>query len=153
MHEPIAYSEAVEDSFDGGEPQEEQEPGEQQDDREAHLLGGGLVGGLCLGELVGAKRDGLGRQAGAHFGALGAGQGDVGGQLGQLADPELVAEPTEGRPGGLPGQAGLVERSAQGGECPAFSDAGRVGEGGLDAASPRVGSENAAGPVTRRATR
>ena len=61
------------------------------------------IGGLGFGQLVGAQRGGLGRQRGPDFGAFGAGQRDAGGELGQLADPELVPKPAEGGPGGLPG--------------------------------------------------
>ena len=101
-----------EDPFDGGESDEEQEAGEEHDDGQAHPLRGGLVGGLGLGELVGAKRRRLGREAGADLRPFGARQRDRRGELGQLADTELFAEATDGGPGGLPGEAGLVEGPA-----------------------------------------
>jgi hypothetical protein len=80
---------------------EQEKPGEQDDERQAHPLGGGLGAGLGLGELPGAHGARLGGQAGADLGALGAGQGDGGGQLGQLGDAELGAELAEGLPGWL----------------------------------------------------
>ena len=138
----IGISEAGQDVLDRRVAQEEEERGEEHDDGEAHALGGGLVGGLGLGQLVGAKRRRLGRQRGADLGALGAGQGNAGGQLGQLDDPKFLAKPTEGGPRGLPSQAGLVERPAQRGEGPTRTDAGRVAECGLDAAASSQGDDD-----------
>ena len=78
-----------------GKPISSRNPANSSDQRQAHPLGGGLGAGFGVGELLGAQRGGLGGQAGLDLGAFGAGQGDGGGQLGQLADAEFVAE----RPG------------------------------------------------------
>jgi hypothetical protein len=96
-------SEAGEDLLDGGVAEEDQEPGEEQDDGEAHAFGSGLIRRLGFGQFVGAQRGGLGRQGGPDLGALGPGQGHAGGQLGQLGDSEFVPEPAEGGPGKAPG--------------------------------------------------
>ena len=48
--------EAGEDLLDGRVPQEDEEPGEEQHDGEAHALGGGLIGRLGLGQLVSPQR-------------------------------------------------------------------------------------------------
>jgi len=82
----------VDDLDDRRVPDQCQEAREQDDERQAHPLRGGLGASLGLGELPGAHRGGLGGQARANLGALGTGQGDARGQLGQLGDAELGAE-------------------------------------------------------------
>ena len=82
---------------------------------------------------VGAQRGGFGGEAGPDLGAFGAGQGDGGGQLGQLADAELAAELAEGVPGRSAGQPGGLQRAAELGERPARPGRGGVGQGRFDA--------------------
>jgi predicted lipid-binding transport protein (Tim44 family) len=57
---------------DGGKADQQEEPAEQRHQGQAHPLGGGLRGGLGVGELAGADGGGLGGEAGPDLGALGS---------------------------------------------------------------------------------
>ena len=82
--------------LDAGEDVDDSGEADEQDQGQAHPLGGGLGGGLGVGELAVADGGGLRGEAGADLGAFDTGQRDGGGQFGQLADAQFTTELAEG---------------------------------------------------------